>query len=201
MHAQLADWLFRLPENVASWVQTLASDEHPGLFKACADSEIPYGFPSSSVCLGFMEKLEQGGTTATSLHQTAEFVLSCQQAETGLFIDPQLDPRFIDPSNAGAYRDFRAAITKYTMGLLAHFGVDARHPYSETGEGGKPDSEAYLESVKTRDWNRPWAAGSHAAGQTRELFLLVSDGHQEYIPAVREGLEVILSHQNSQTGM
>ncbi len=197
------DWVVELPENVAAWARTLASDERPGLCRACVDAEMPFDFPSSGVVLGFLQKFAGyvPDPESPEIAETKAFVQECQDAETGFFIDPCLDPRFEDPDDAEALRRFRAAVTKYTIGLLHHLGAKPLHPFVATGKGGVPDPEAYVNFVRTADWSRPWGTGSHAAGQTRELFFLANEGHDEYLPYVREGMEFILSQQNPETGM
>jgi hypothetical protein len=199
------DWILGIPDLFSKWALTLMSDEHPGLFRTCIDAPIPFDFPSSTVCRGFlfMDRFpdDVGKQIESVREETAEFVRNCQQEETGLFIDPHLDSLFEKPGDARAYRDFRRAMTKYTLGLLDSLDAEAKYPYTETGGTGLPDANEFLEYIQTGDWDRPWGIGSHAAGQARELYFLVEDGHDEYIPALEEGVAFILSKQNPETGM
>ena len=203
MSEEIREWVRSLPDAIADWTLSVASPDRTGFFRACGDAEMSFDFPSSSVCRGFLAKTRpEARAELDRLNaETAAFVQSCQQRETGLFIDPCLDPRFQSPDDARALRDFRHAVSKYTLGLLSSMDAEPLHPYAETGEKGVPDAEAYLAYLKAADWTRPWGTGSHTAGQTRELFNLLDQGHEELLPVVREGIENILSHQNPETGM
>ncbi len=199
------DWIFALPDQVSGWIISMMDQTRFGLFRDCADAEIPFSFPASTIAfenlknLGRLERL--AGYSDQALKNLASFIQPHQQPETGLFIDPCLDACFIEKENPQAYQTFRGAVTAYTIELLGHLGAKPLYPYSTTGKAGKADPAGYLEFVKTADWNSPWGTGSNAAGKTRELFFLINEGHEEFIPAVREGIEFILSKQNPETGM
>ena len=201
------EWIGELHETIADWMMSLADRENPGLFRISPDAPIPHDFPSSAVILGHLNAyhperiVELTGGDVDGLRRTFEHVARHQRSDTGLFIDPHLDPRLRDRDKPGVERDFRRAVTHYTIGLVGALGGQPRYPYSDVGGTGDPDPEAYLADIRSRDWSRPWAAGSHAAGQTREMFLLMNDGRDDLLPYVREGIEFILSHQNPETGM
>jgi hypothetical protein len=110
---------------------------------------------------------------------------------------------YTERSNPRAYGNFLETITKYAIPLLGNLGgYKPLHPYHITGGTGLPDPNEYLEYLRTGNWKEgPWGIGSHAGRRTRELFFLINDGHTEYIPAVCAGIELMLSHQNPQTGM
>ena len=203
MSTNTQDWVYGLKDSIAEWTLSLMSEERSGFFKACTDAEIPFDFPSSSVCRGFLKKTrpEAFDELAPYEKDAITFVQGCQDTETGLFIDPCLDARFQMPDDEKALRDFRHAVSKYTIGLLSSLGAEPLYLYSESGEKGTPDPQAYLDYLKNADWDHPWASGSHTAGQTRELFLLLNEGHDELLPVVREGIEMILAQQNPETGM
>ncbi len=179
-------------------------EARPGLFRACADADMPFDFPSSKGCLGFLQSFSRHAPEMDTreVEETVSFVRSCQDAGTGLFVDPHLDARFAHPDDERAYRDFRLAVTKYAVALLRRLGADPLHEYRyNVGKPGAPDGDAYLEYVKSGDWDAPWAIGSTAASRTVELFRHVNEGHEEYIPHLRAGIEFILSKQNPDTGM
>jgi hypothetical protein len=201
------DWINELPAQIGGWLASVRDPARFGLFKDCVDSKIPHAFPASLVGLSRWMKLqsckleEVPGYSPAAYRATVKSIQGCQQPATGLIIEPQLDARFPDKQEARAYLTFRKAVTRYTLDLLAALKAQPLYPYAETGTHGRPDPVEYLRYMKTGNWNEPWGIGSHAAGQTRELFYLIDAGHTEYIPAVCEGIAFILAQQNPVTGM
>ena len=198
------DFIKRIPDQILNWQRELCYPDYFGLSKDCVDSEIPFSFPASGVMLrwlkefGMFEKIP--GYSKEAVKRTAEYVLSCQQEDTGLVIDPYMDKQFTNKGEE-AILDFRRAVTKYTNILLNELGYELRYPYSQTGDSGIPDGNAFLQYVKTADWDKPWGTGSHAGGMAREILYAINEGHEELIPELEKGTEVILSHQNPETGM
>jgi hypothetical protein len=85
--------------------------------------------------------------------------------------------------------------------LLKQLGSELKYPYSRTLTQEENVGEAFLQYVETSDWDKPWNAGSHAGGMAVELLDKINEGRMELIPALEEGTELILSHQNPETGM
>jgi len=196
------DWVKAIPGNLCNFIteKLLHRGEIFGLFRICENSFVPYDIPSSVRLFGALDsfgKLETApGYGVPALGKLRDFIQRCQDPETGLFIDPQLDPRFSRKDDAAAYMQFRHAVSKYAIGFLAKLDAEPLHPYSSIGRTGKPDPETYLKHMREGDWNCPWGIGSSSGAQTAELSRLINDGHDEYIPAVREGIEFLLSKQN-----
>jgi len=198
-------WVKGLPDRILRWQQELRGSEYWGLCRDCIDAETPFAFPASSVVLGWLRDfgmLERvPGYSRDEVRRTAGYVTSCQQPDTGLFIDPHLDERFANKGDKAAYRQFREAVTKYSIGLLTHLGTKPKYPFTVTGDTGVPDGDKFINYVQSCNWDHPWDTGSVAGGMAREVFLAVENGHKELIPALCKGVEIIMSHQNPKTGM
>ena len=106
------DWVHELREAVVAWTLSLMDERRPGLFRACTDAAMPFDFPSSKGCLGFLQTFKTDALSGAedALRETVGFVQDCQDPDTGLFIDPHLDRRFGRQDDARAYRDFRQAV-------------------------------------------------------------------------------------------
>jgi hypothetical protein len=201
------EWIARLPEDIANWTVSNMDPDRFGLFRPCADAEMPFAFPSSAVSLAYMQTYHSDRLASlvtnpgVALAETAEYVRDQQQADSGFFIDPYLDPNVENREQPGVERDFRRALTKYTLELLSVLDSEPRYPYTQVGGTGLPDGDAIVTEIKNRDWTKPWGAGSHAAGMARELLYLVEEGHEEYKPHVEEAITFILAQQNPETGM
>lgn len=208
MSEELISWIHTLPGKILNWIDEMQSSRW-GFYKDCRDAEMDYAFPASHVALRIKKLLCRvddisglPGYSKIRADENVKFIQSCQQPETGFFIDPNLDSRFNQSENPAALEAFRRAVTKYVIELLAeHYHVAPLHSYSESGQHGKPDAAEFLAFLRRADWDKPWGTGSHAGGKARELFSLVNEGDEEYIPALKEGVKIILSHQNPKTGM
>jgi hypothetical protein len=202
-------WLNQLPNQITTWLQTIqhqpATPEEPwGLFTFSKDSEVPYGLPSTALAwlviqsLGGIEKYP--GCPPDARKRMAMFLQKFQEPKTGFFIDPLLEARLKDKDEESK-KPFRADITKWTGNLIGYCGSAPLYSYSSGGEGGVFDGQAYLAELRNADWTKPWHVCSYAGFQTRELFDLINSGHEEHIPVLKEGLEIILRNQNPKTGM
>jgi hypothetical protein len=200
-------WIRELPGQVLAWLETIqhqpAKPEEPwGLFTFSRDCRVPYSVYATSAAWGIahdcggIERLP--GYTPEAKARMAKFVQGLQDPSTGLFSDPNLEA--VRGRKQGLDR-FRAAVTKYAINLLTYCGAKPLYPYSSGGAGGKFDPVRYLAETKQGNWDEPWAIGSHSGYQTLELYRLVNKGHPEYLPALKEGVEFILSKQNPKTGM
>lgn len=208
MSEDVISWIHTLPGSILGWLEEMKASRW-GFYKDCCDAEMDYALPASHVAMRIEKLLRKvddisalPGYSAAQATLNIEFIQSCQQPDTGFFIDPNLDLRFNDKSNPAALEAFRRAVSKYTIEMLAeHYCAKPLYSYAESSRHGKPDAEEFVKFVQTADWDKPWGTGSHAGGKAREIFSMVNDGHEEYIPAMRKGLEIILSHQNPDTGM
>lgn len=200
-------WIREVPGQVLAWLETIQyaprKPEEPwGLFTFSRDCPLPYSVYATSAAWGLatacggVEKLP--GYTPEAKTRMAEFIQQLQDPQTGLFSDPHLEAARAREEGLDV---FRSAVTKYAFNLLTYCGAKPLYPYSSGGEGGNFDSERYLAQMKSGNWDQPWAIGSHSGFQTRELYWLVNEGHPEYLPALKEGVEFILSKQNPETGM
>lgn len=200
------DFIKTLPERLLRWQQELSSPEYFGLCKECIDSEIPFSFPASGVMLtwlkdfGMYERIP--GYTKSAMKKTAKYVRSFQQKDTGFIIHPYMDERFYNKQDETAYNEFREAVTSYTRTLLKQLGSDLKYPFSRTfKEKGETNGDAFVRYVETSNWDNPWNVGSHAGAMAVELLDEINRGHMELIPALEKGTELILLHQNPETGM
>ncbi|MBN1554899.1 MAG: hypothetical protein JXA11_09145 [Phycisphaerae bacterium] len=208
MTEEIIRWIHTLPGSILGWLDDMNASRW-GFYKDCRDAEMDYALPASHVAMRF-EKLLRNvddisalpGYSAGQAKSNLEFIQSCQQPDTGFFIDPNLDSRFADKTNPAALEAFRRAVTKYTIDMLwEHYRATPLYPYAESGGHGVPDADEFVTFMRTADWDNPWGAGSHAGGKAREIFNLVNEGREEYISALKQGIEIILSHQNPDTGM
>lgn len=204
---EIIEWVHDLPVSILGWLKNMESSRW-GFYKFCRDAEAEYAFPASHIGLHISKILHKAddiskltGYSKQQADANVALIRSCQQPDSGLIIDPNMDSLFENRNNPAALTAFRRAVTKYTMDLLNQYHAAPLYPYSESGSHGKPDAAEFLEYLKTADWSQPWGTGSHAAGKAREIFCAVNDGNEEYIPALREGMKIILSHQNPKTGM
>lgn len=206
-YTEIPQWINELPEKVSCWLKTVMNKERFGLFMDCVDSEVPFTLPASTIGLSRLMMvdsilLEQvSGYSPERLRETVLYIQNCQQPDTGYFIDPYLDERFVNKHDTEEYKAFRRAITKYSIEFLSCLNAEPLYKCSQTSEKGNPDPQEYLRYIKNGDWDKPWAIGSHAGIQTRELFYLINEGQEKYIESVCEGIDFILSKQNPETGM
>ncbi len=203
---KIPKWLFEVHESIGKWIASRA-DRQTSMLKDCIDSEIPFTIPATSHGFAIFEgglgksRFELPDYDKDKEQKIIEYVQNAQDKETGLVIDPYLDPRFREPENEREYRNFRAAVTKYAEGLLKRFGAEFKYPFTEAGGTEKPNPPKAFEYIKTGNWDKPWGIGSHSAGLVRDFFYLINDGHEEYIPYTCEMIEFIMSKQNPETGM
>ncbi|HHV97441.1 MAG TPA: hypothetical protein GXX37_13415 [Clostridiaceae bacterium] len=203
----MPEWVAEIPEKLCKLIteKLMYRGEVFGLFKACENSYVEYDIPNSSVNYNILsqfhaiEKLP--GYSQSAINGLISFLQGCQQPDTGLFIDPQLDARFEKRDDSEQLLLFRHAISKYAIDFLKFLGAEPLYPFSAISDNQKPDVQSYLKFLKESDWNKPWGTGSHAGFRTVELFRKVNEGKEEYIPALCEGIEIILSKQNPETGM
>lgn len=208
MNDDIINWIHTLPGSILGWLDRMQSQRW-GFYKDCYDAEMEYVFPASHVALRLVKMLRKADDISKlpgySQHQSkanVEYIQSCQQPAGGFFIDPMLDSRFKAPGDSAALEAFRRTVTKYTIEMLGeHYNALPLYSYSESGDDGNPDPRTFLNYLKHADWDKPWATNSHAGGKVRELFNCINIGNEEFITPLREGLEIILSHQNPQTGM
>ena len=203
--AETRSWLFETPAAIDSWLISVMDPEGFGLFKDCVDAEMPHCLTASGVGLWLLKetiplaKLPRYSSRA--LTKTIAYAQGFQEPDSGLFIDPYLDERLEGREDLKVRRTFRDAVTKYATMFLNQLGSKPRYPYTKTGGRGDPDGQAYIDYLKHGDWDQPWGTGSGAAGRTNELFEYLNLGNEEVIPSLTEGMEIILSHQNPDTGM
>jgi hypothetical protein len=124
-----------------------------------------------------------------------QFWQSWQDPKTGRFTDPR------DPS--------RQVNEKYVLILLKAFGGEPLYPLVGSVESlakdaaGNPDPTVFLcRTQEDPDWDQGgWSVGSHTGKMAAELFELIHAGQTELVPALEQGMNQILSHQNPATGM
>jgi len=206
---QARQWVNQIPEQVIAWLKTIqhqpsTPDEPWGLFTFSVDSKVPYSLPSTALAwlviqsFGGIEKYP--GYPSDGKSRMAAFLQKFQEPKTGVFIDPALEARLGDKSEEVVKR-FRADITKWTRNMVMYCGAQPLYPYSSGGAGGTFDTQAYLKRLREADWTKSWEVGSHAGFQTVELFEMVNRGRDDCIPALEEGIKIILQNQNAKTGM
>lgn len=197
------EWVEESSRTIVQWLLSVMDENRFGLFRDCVDSEIPHTFPASFVGLSRLMAMksvgleELPGYSTSKVLQSIEFIQNCQDSNTGLYIDPELDRRCSDKDRAA----LRRAVTAYSVNLLGALGADPLWPYSSLGDHGVPDAQNYLQALREGDWSKPWGIGSWAGRATCELFMKIEEGHTEYIPALCRGIEFILTQYNPDTGM
>jgi len=205
MKSETVKWLRGLRKGIEPWIISMMDPQHFALFKDCVDAEMPHCLPASGVALYLMKdtrRLESlPGYSPEAVAESVAYAQSFQDSDTGLFIDPYLDESFENPEDKTALETFRGAVTKYAIMFLEQIGSQPLYSYSSTGGRGEPDPQAYLDYLRTADWSQPWGTGSGAAGRTKELYEYLNQGHEEVVPALVRGMEIILSYQNPETGM
>lgn len=201
------EWVVEIPAKLSKYItdKLLYREGKFGLFKACEDSVIPFDIPHSNINFTILSQIQAveklPGYSSKGIEDLASFLKSCQQPDSGLFIDPMLDERYENREDIYQYTLFRHAVSKYAIAFLKMLGEKPLYPYAAIGDKEKLNVNDYLKFIKEADWSKPWGAGSHTAFRTVELFNLVNEGQKEYIPALCEGIEIILSHQDPETGM
>ena len=109
-----------------------------------------------------------GGTFFQSILAVEE--ISAVDAAVGVLVDVQ-NTLFINAllrKEAGQREDWP----------LGDLGFKPLYSFNATGGTQLPDPNAYLEYIRTGNWEKgPWGIGSHAGRRTRDLFFLINDGH------------------------
>jgi hypothetical protein len=169
------------------------SDEAWGLAKCMPDSKLAYDETGSSTFMlnatefHLFERV--GGWNEEMKQRTIRFWQSWQNPQTGRFQDPR-DPK-------------RVVNEKYLVGLLQQLGAKPLYPWSTTGTSGQVEAETFLWRTKNDpDWqNGGWGVGSHTGFMAKELCRAITDGREDLIPALEQGLTNIFSHQDPTSGL
>ena len=125
-----------------------------------------------------------------------EFWQSWQNPETGRFYDPSKHNPQAPKDPSGFCNE------KYVIGNLSTLGAKPLYPHTtaNTGsaEAGEIDTEYFLALCK--DY-RMRGGGSWAGKMCMEIMQSIENGRTDLIPVLEQGIENILSQQNSKTGL
>lgn len=199
-------WLLDIASQQIEWMKTVQYQpqkpgEPWGLFAFSTNTKIPWSIPSTVIAwgnanlCGGIEKMP--GYHPNAKQEMAAFIQKFQEPKAGHFVDS-----LIESCPVKDLYVLREAVTKYATVFLEQLEAKSLYPYVAGGhESGRFDVGRYLQFIKSGNWNEPWAIGSGAGLQTFQVFKLINEGHTEYIPALKEGIEFILSKQNQHTGM
>lgn len=201
----IMEWLRALPGSYTRWLLEVRTAGRVALFANSRDSEVPYTIHASAVGTqllgqGTLRSLDPG-LHAAGLAEDVQTIRGCQEARTGLFVDPYLDARLPGRDRPEILIPFRHAVSKYAIVFLRATGTAPLYPYTTVGETGQPDASAYLAYMRGADWREPWGTGSHAGAKSLELFRLLNEGNEQYARPLEQGIRMILSHQDPRTGV
>jgi len=116
--------------------------------------------------------------------RVVEFWQRWQDPKTGRFVDPR------DPG--------REVNEKYIVGLLNQLGAGPLYPWTTTSETGEIDPAPFLARAREApDWERGgWGVASHTGLMALQILRAVEEeGRLELIPALEDGIGLMLSHQ------
>lgn len=203
MIPQPSEQLRTVKNDTIHWASSVMSHDYPGMFRMSADAFVPYDLQSTAKGLHVLDRISalEDAVPVESRAATVTYIQSLQDPETGFFRDPLFEEVFPRRDDPQELLKLRRANAKWGKLALNRLGSEPTYPFYSTGSGGEPEPDSVLAMIKNGDWSQPWGIGSHAAQAVRELFFLADNGREEYFPYVKEGMEIILSHQNPETGM
>lgn len=160
-----------------------------GLAKASPDQALPFDEVGSARFIGLVNQYKLfdkvGQPDEATRAKTLRYWQSWQDLKTGRFNDPR-DPK-------------RVVNEKYVVGVIRGLGGEPLHPWTDTSDSGKVETQLFLKRTKDDpDWAAGgWGVGSHTGFQALEILSAINQGQTNLISDLEQGLEQMLSHQHS----
>lgn len=200
------EWFADMPRQFAEWSRLVAHRDYTGLFRPCADADIAWEIQT---CWHMMLTFDRLGMLRSmprfsdaEAAKTADYLCSLQDPATGVFADPNIEPRLAWRNDPDRMRVYRISNAARVVGMLRFLGREPQYPVPAlpAGEQGI-DRDFIMGYVKGLDWRHPWAACSHAGAFVRTLHEAVEGGDAAARPVLEEVLAFVLSQQDPATGM
>jgi nicotinamidase-related amidase len=194
---------YREPQPTPAWIQAIPAQiaemlierhlyragEVWGLARRYADQELPYDEVGSSMFFTIARDYHLldriGGWNEEARLKAIRFWQAWQDPATGRFFDPRDRKRIVNE--------------KYCGILLEALGGKPLYPHSLTSKTGEIDMAEYLrQAEKDPGWDQGgWGAGAHTGAMTVEIFEAIDGGRADLIPALEQGINFILGHQDA----
>lgn len=126
----------------------------------------------------------------------ADAIQACQDAETGLFLDPAL-VRQECPDSGYSWEYLTRQFTFFALGSLDVLGRSATHPLRYTTPYRSPD--AICKWLAGRGWTDPWLESNNVMFVLSALLREKADGTSED-PTLAAAFEWLDAHQSPETG-
>ncbi len=199
------DWVHESKQKMSPWLASLMEPEVGyGRFRHASTCMVGANLASSSYAVHLHLYLNMLPLSDSQKTQWAQWFSAMQDADTGQFIDPELERCLPSAEQNGrsALWNHRRYTTKMAQSGMLLLGHVPRYSFADEQLGFDPNQETIEDHLQTFDWDdNPWGGGSSAAASLAMLDFQARQGQHEWVPIIGRGIAWLEKHQDPETGL